>query len=69
MRATQKPASGSPGTLGAEAAITAPPPAPGGLPKGRRIRANPWAAIAFAAPLIAYLIAFYAFPCTNARIV
>ena len=62
MRATQTPAVGSPGTPGAEAAITSPTSASGGLPAGRRIRSTQWAAMAFAAPLIVYLIAFYAFP-------
>ena len=62
MRATRTSAVGSPATPGREAAITSPTSASGGLPAGRRIRSTQWAAMAFAAPLIVYLIAFYAFP-------
>ncbi|WP_448059803.1 carbohydrate ABC transporter permease [Cellulomonas hominis] len=51
---TQTPAVRA-GVGGTEASASVPP-------RRRRVRSTRWAAIGFAAPLLAYLIAFYAYP-------
>ncbi|MQA33144.1 carbohydrate ABC transporter permease [Modestobacter roseus] len=50
------------GTAGGEAGAAGVEPAAPPPPRRRRVRSTQWAAIAFAAPLIAYLLLFYAYP-------
>lgn len=58
MRVTTEPAAPAERTKGGE-----PPPAPRPVPPPhRRIRSTQWAGLAFLAPLLAYLLIFYAYP-------
>jgi multiple sugar transport system permease protein len=50
---------GTPGGASGSMPVAAPPRR---LPVRPRVRSTQWAALAFAAPLLAYLVVFYAFP-------